>query len=127
MAFSKAFNEDERSYIRRHWGYMTSGDIARELNEKYKTYNEGKRTADGVRRYIADMTGGTITVNVELTRGMKDILSDNGQNPSDLQKAITEGVSKALSGLDLKNSISKSGSAKRTPPKDTSSAKSAAN
>jgi hypothetical protein len=126
MVFSKPFNEDERGYIRRNWGFMTSGDIAKNLNELYAGHNEGKRTADGVRRYIADMTGATITVNVELTRGMKDILSDNGQNPSELQIAITEGVSKALSGLDLKNSISKSGSTKRTHPKDTSSVKSVA-
>jgi hypothetical protein len=97
MAFSKAFNEDERSYIRRNWGFMTSGDIARELNEQYKTYNEGKRTADGVRRYIADMTGAKVPI--ELPREIKDQLKDNGHDPRVVQKAVEQGVKAALGPL----------------------------
>ena len=94
MTFSKPFNEDERRHIRQAWGWMTSGDIAKALNEDYRPYNEGKRTADGVRRYIAEMTGAT--VEVELNRNVKDQLRDNGHDPERIQATIEKTVSKLI-------------------------------
>lgn len=97
MAFSKPFNEDERAFIRRNWGYMSHGDIAKSLNELFKPYNGGERTTKGVESYIAEMTGGK--VSVELPRAVKDQLKDNGHDPRQVEKAIEKSVSSAINKI----------------------------
>jgi hypothetical protein len=97
MTFSKPFNEDERAYIRRMWGVTTSGDIAKELNRWYTAYNEGKRTPDGVRRYIAEMNGAR--VEIEMPREIQDQLKDNGHNPAEVKRMVEKGVAEAIRPL----------------------------
>lgn len=98
MTFNKPFNEDERAYIRRNWGYMTYGDMARELNIWYKPYNEGKRTADGVADYIAEMNG-SVKVKVELSRNAQDVIKDAGHTPAEVEKAIAQSVKEGMANL----------------------------
>jgi hypothetical protein len=97
MVFYKPFNEDERAFIRRNWGFMTHGDIARSLNELYKPYNGAERTTKGVECYIAEMNGGK--VEVEIPRAIRDQLKDNGHDPKHVEQAIEKSVTSAINKI----------------------------